>query len=227
MAMENESALVQPQAALRLDLAQAEHATDAGPTDAAAAPESATIEAPSTPRANEGQALLHRAAHRAPLGGRTENSATDSEPRIDAARFVGRVAGAFRVAQDRGGVLQLRLSPPELGSIKLELLVERGALTARIEAESTVTRKVLLDNLPALRERLAQQEIRVERFDVDVRHDGAGSQPDWQARERHERRPSDTPRQTAPRRAATPSVAARQSAPETNLVADGRLNVLA
>jgi flagellar hook-length control protein FliK len=97
-------------------------------------------------------------------------------PRIDAARFVGRVAKAFHTAQERGGTLQIRLSPPELGAMRLELTVKDGVMSAALETENASARRALLDHLPALRERLAEQNIRVERFDVDVRRDGGGQQ---------------------------------------------------
>ncbi len=47
-------------------------------------------------------------------------------------------------------------------------------MSARLEAETPTARSLLLDNLPALRERLAGQNIKVERFDVDLRQDGRG-----------------------------------------------------
>jgi len=102
----------------------------------------------------------------------------DEMPRIDPARFVGRVAKAFHTAQERGGTLQIRLSPPELGAMRLELSVKDGVMTAFLETETTSARRALLEHLPALRERLAEQNIRVERFDVDVRREGTGGQAD-------------------------------------------------
>jgi flagellar hook-length control protein FliK len=102
-------------------------------------------------------------------------------PRVDATRFVGRVAKAIQTASERGGVLQLRLSPPELGSLRLQLSVEGGVMSATLEADSSAARQVLLDHLPALRDRLAEQNIRIERFDVDVRQDGSGGQADARA----------------------------------------------
>jgi flagellar hook-length control protein FliK len=95
-------------------------------------------------------------------------------PKVDATRFVGRVARAFETAQQRGGTLHLRLSPPELGSLILELTVKQGVMTASLETETAAARQTLLNHLPALRERLAEQNIRIERFDVDVRQDGSG-----------------------------------------------------
>jgi flagellar hook-length control protein FliK len=95
-------------------------------------------------------------------------------PQVDSARFIGRVTKAFETAQHRGGTLQLRLSPPELGSVKLELTVNQGVMTASLETENAAARQTLLNHLPALRERLAEQNIRIERFDIDVRQEGGG-----------------------------------------------------
>ena len=96
----------------------------------------------------------------------------------DQARFVQRVARAAEVAHNRGGPIRLRLSPPELGSLRLEVRVEAGALTVRFEAEAEVARTVLLENVTALRERLAEQGVRVEQFDVDLMDRQTGSAPD-------------------------------------------------
>jgi flagellar hook-length control protein FliK len=126
----------------------------------------------------------------------------EGEPPIDTQtriRLVQRVAKAFQAAGERGGQVRLRLSPPELGALRVEISIERGALTARIEAETPQARAMLLDNLPALRERLAEQEIRVAQFDIELMdhshshrddsrwddvegdHQSTGSQPSRQA----------------------------------------------
>jgi flagellar hook-length control protein FliK len=94
---------------------------------------------------------------------------------VDAARFVGRVEGAVRAAHQRDGRVQVRLSPPELGALRIELTIQNGVISARLEAETPAARNLLLDNLPALRDRLAQQDVRIDQFDVDVRRDSSGS----------------------------------------------------
>jgi len=98
-------------------------------------------------------------------------------PTADRARFIQRVSGAVRSAQSREGEIHLQLRPPELGSLRIEIVVKQGVLTAQLETETSAARAILLDNLPALRERLAEQEIRIEKFDVNVRDEG-GQQPD-------------------------------------------------
>lgn len=90
------------------------------------------------------------------------------------ARFVQRVARAFQAVGNDGGSVRLRLHPPDLGSLRLELTVRNGTLTARLEVDNHAAKHALLDNLPALRDRLAQQHIKVERFDVDLAEDHSG-----------------------------------------------------
>lgn len=104
------------------------------------------------------------------------NSDQDSRmPIVDRARFVQRVANAFRSAQQNDGHIQLRLSPPELGSLRIEIAVRHGVLSANLETETADARQVLLDNLPALRHRLAEQDIRIDKFNVDIRREGGQS----------------------------------------------------
>jgi flagellar hook-length control protein FliK len=135
-------------------------------------------------------------AQRSGTAGSRRAHATQSPdlPRVDAVRFVGRVAKAVQTAQDRGGVVHLRLSPPELGSLRLELSMQNGVMTAAVETETHAARQVLLDHLPALRERLAEQNIRIERFDVDVRQENSGGQADPRAsQQEHRQHPPQQP----------------------------------
>jgi flagellar hook-length control protein FliK len=137
----------------------------------------------------------------------------DETPRVDPARFVGRVAKAFHTAQERGGTLQIRLSPPELGAMRLELTVKDGVMTATMETETASARRVLLEHLPGLRDRLAEQNIRVERFDVDVRREGSGGHSDARAaQDQHQPQHGHSEQR---RRQAPPPIAdtARQTMP--------------
>jgi flagellar hook-length control protein FliK len=120
----------------------------------------------------------------------------------------------MKAAQQRDGKIQVRLSPPDLGSIKIELAVQNGVLSAKLEAETPAARNLLLDSLPALRERLAQQDIRVEKFDVDVRDQGgnAGSgQADDRTADQSGERQNGRPRPAAMRAAALAAPSSRSS----------------
>ena len=122
---------------------------------------------------------IRTAANRTGRSAAAEATQETTEPgAVDRTRFVGRVARAFRAMGDRDGTVRLRLSPPELGSLRIEISVRNGIMTARVEAETATARNLLLDNLPALRERLAQQDIKIEQFDVDLSDRSPGGLPD-------------------------------------------------
>lgn len=169
------------------------------------------------------------AAHREFGVGRSSTSeSAASLSQSDRLRLVQRVARAVQTAVERGGDLKLRLSPPELGSLRLQVRLTDGALSARIETDNPAAKQVLLDNLPALRDRLADQNIRVEKFDVDLSNSGGGGasqtpqQPFDGAGDRGAG--SGSGRATrAPTVANEENSAARTTAATTG---DGRLNVV-
>ena len=97
-----------------------------------------------------------------------------SQGAVDSAKFVQRVANAFAALGQRNGPVRLKLYPPELGSLRMEISVKDGALSARVEAETSAARSLLVDNLPMLRDRLAEQGIKVDRFDVGVSDQSQG-----------------------------------------------------
>jgi flagellar hook-length control protein FliK len=157
------------------------------------------------------------ASHRSPHGMEISEA--------DRARFVQRVAHAFQSVGDDGGQLRLRLSPPELGSMRLEITVNKGVLAAHVEAETPQARQLLLDNLPALRERLQEQNIKVERFDVDV----AGQSSSGWSRESAQQRQQDNQARNAnlrTRAAAAPEAVSPRGAAARPVTGDGKLNVV-
>ena len=101
-------------------------------------------------------------------GGGERNSRTATTDGINQTRFVDRVARAFRTTEGQGGTIKLRLHPPELGVLQVQLKVQGSVLTAKLEAETPAARALLVDSLPVLRERLAEQGIRIEQFDIDL-----------------------------------------------------------
>jgi flagellar hook-length control protein FliK len=107
-------------------------------------------------------------------------------PTIDPARFVSRVTRAIEFADQRGGgPVEMRLSPPELGSLQVKIQVKDGVMTAKLEVETPAARNALLDNLPALRDRLEQQQIRIDKFDVEVRDQQQQRGGDWRQHQDH------------------------------------------
>jgi flagellar hook-length control protein FliK len=125
---------------------------------------------------------------------------------VDTTRLISRVVRAFSAAQERDGEVRLRLSPPELGSLRLDVRVENGALTAHLQTETDSARVAIIDNLPTLRDRLAEQGVRIERFDVDLMQRQSGGMPDQPGG-----RQSDMPE--APLRVPAPTQSTATTAP--------------
>lgn len=123
---------------------------------------------------------------------------------MERVRFVQRVARAFEAAGEQGGSIRLRLHPPELGALRIELTVRHGTISARLETETPEARNLLLDNLPALRDRLADQNIKVQRFDIEWMESWGGeSGQRWAGHPRPEPSPAgDSPHHGRPRQPA-------------------------
>lgn len=153
----------------------------ATPTLEVASELGAEAESEAAPRPGSNVATNASSTSRPTLSSSLAEPAPEPLPTIDPARFVSRVARAFDFAQERGGgPIEMRLSPPELGSLQVKIELREGVLTAALEAETPAARQTLLDNLPALRDRLEQQQIRIDKFDVDVRDDSQQRGGDWQ-----------------------------------------------
>ncbi|MGA2065369.1 MAG: flagellar hook-length control protein FliK [Thermoguttaceae bacterium] len=140
----------------------------------ALSPASATPGAATAAPGAGGQTPASPAATAAPQGPQTADTAA-----VDRARLVQRVEQAVQSMSGQAGSIRLRLSPPELGSLRIALSVRQGELNARLEVENSSARNLLLDHLGELRDRLAQQNIKIQQFDVDVadrRPGGTGGQ---------------------------------------------------
>jgi flagellar hook-length control protein FliK len=147
---------------------------------------------------------------------------------IDTTRLLSRVARAFAAAQERDGEVRLRLSPPELGALRLDIRIQDGALVANLQTETDAARVAILENLPALRERLAEQGVRIERFDVDLmqrQSNGTSSgMPNQSDGRQHDAPPAALRVVPPPRRTVEP--APSSSALSASAVATDGLNVI-
>jgi flagellar hook-length control protein FliK len=158
-----------------------------------------------------------------------EGRQADGLSTADRARLVQRVARAVRTAQDRGGELQIRLSPPELGQLRLQIQMTDGTLSARIEAESPQAKQVITENLGQLRERLAEQNIRVDRIDVELMNTGNGGSPNLPDRRQDFSHDGPTPRgfgSTTRNGNSGDAAAVEATGPSAATPAPGRLNVV-
>nr|CBX30121.1 hypothetical protein N47_D29300 [uncultured Desulfobacterium sp.] len=65
-------------------------------------------------------------------------------------------------------IINLHLTPPELGSVKLSMEIKDSILHLKIVAESSSAKEVLLNNSHDLKTVLADQGIKLERLDIRV-----------------------------------------------------------
>ena len=83
-------------------------------------------------------------------------------------RLVQRVARSFSRLGPEGGQVTLKLHPPQLGVLNVSIKIEGQTMTARLQTETTAARDAIVENLPVLRDRLSEQGIEIEKFQVEV-----------------------------------------------------------
>jgi len=90
------------------------------------------------------------------------------QPQLDQADFVDKVSSVLRVSNGTSRRLQVGLRPPELGPMTVEVALRDGVLTARLEVQTSVAQKAVLESMPLLRDALAQNGTVIDRIDVQL-----------------------------------------------------------
>ncbi len=91
--------------------------------------------------------------------------------RYQESKLVQRVLRGMEQLSQGGGQVRLRLHPPELGTLQMTLRIESNQVSAQLDVENSVARDALLKNMQSLHDRLRDQGLQVERFEVHVRPD--------------------------------------------------------
>ena len=86
------------------------------------------------------------------------------DPRVD----VDRLAQTVRIAGESRQTMSVRLNPGHLGTMQIDVSVEHGVATARLQVESLETHRIITDGLDRLRESLSRAGAHVERVEVTV-----------------------------------------------------------
>ncbi len=94
-------------------------------------------------------------------------------------KLVQRVLRSFERLGTSGGQIRMRLHPPELGSLQVTMRIEAGQMSAHLEVENTRARDALVQNVQVLRDRLSEQGIQVQQFEVQVGSQDSSSNPQW------------------------------------------------
>lgn len=70
------------------------------------------------------------------------------------------------VLKQKGGVMSLRLNPEHLGSMKIDLEIEGGKVTALFDAQNEQTRQILRDGLDGLKRSIEQAGLTIHKIEV-------------------------------------------------------------
>jgi hypothetical protein len=108
-------------------------------------------------------------------GGYDKTGATQRRPGPDEPPAAQVERGLAQVLRQRGGTLQLKLTPSELGEVRITLTVSQGRVDGTIEASSEPARDLLTRSLEELRASLERRGVTVDRLEVRL-HESAGSQ---------------------------------------------------
>lgn len=124
--------------------------------------------------------------------------------------------GLQNAVHQKGGAVTIRLTPPEMGTVRIQLQIQNGTVNAQFHAEAESTRTMLNQQMSHLRTALENQGLSVERLGVQTMQNTSGSNlqhesqsdRDGQANDGRSRggftqqgnrqgQPSDTPEQQA------------------------------
>lgn len=75
--------------------------------------------------------------------------------------------GLDTLSRQRGGTLTMRLDPPSLGQLKLEMRMDGGRVTVLLTSANESARSLLRDNLGSLRQALEDRGLAVDRLAVE------------------------------------------------------------
>lgn len=95
-------------------------------------------------------------------------SSVDTSETISRVKLVQRVAKAFNHLGREGGRVRLRVAPEALGSVTIDLRVQKGHVDASVIADSEAAAATLREHLPELRAKLEQSGLTVDRLDVET-----------------------------------------------------------
>jgi len=155
----------------------AERANGEGGARSASAARAASAPASGAPSANAGVESQAPAPTLAPSNGpgqsvqsaptlHTPSSGLSSE---DAGRFWGSVSrGLAASVRQKGGLLTLKLSPPSMGQLRIEMGIKDGSVRATLHATTESARDMLSSNLASLRATLSSKGLQVESLQVQM-----------------------------------------------------------
>jgi hypothetical protein len=88
--------------------------------------------------------------------------------------LVDRMGTKVMQAANGGKVMRMRLHPPELGVLQIEVTSTEGTVTARLDVENARAHRAILDNLPHLHDMLNRTGSQIDRIELNILESQAG-----------------------------------------------------
>jgi flagellar hook-length control protein FliK len=197
-----------------------------GPLDVHAAMPAVTVEASGSNRIDPSAVKsLAPGGSAPPLAQAAPAPALASQPggavqQVQPVEQVGRAILAHaEVATAEGRIdFHLRVEPPELGQVRVQLTLTDHALTARLVVHDAGARQLIQSQIESLRQRLQEAGLSVGQFDVSAGGGGDGGPGRWQ----QQTAPPSVP-DISPSRGASGAVT---SLPGTPHLPAGRIDVM-
>lgn len=116
------------------------------------------------------QAIESNSPSKAPSQPKTKSSEKqgNNAETVSRIKLIQRVSKAFQHLGPEGGVVRLRLAPPEMGSLRVEMRIHQRKIHGRVVAESEAASASLREHLPDLRARLESFGMQVERLEIET-----------------------------------------------------------
>ena len=84
-------------------------------------------------------------------------------------------AGQTVLQQQQGGTMTLRLTPPEMGVVRIHMQVQDGTVRVQFNTDTPQARQLLQQHMDTLRQGLERQGLTVERLHAQTMPPSAGS----------------------------------------------------
>jgi flagellar hook-length control protein FliK len=168
-----QTASVPPQAAAAAPADAAMLQATSTPAPAPPPAEESSTAKRETPIVATAPQALQPSAHRAEVAAPAQDS-----PAPDAQNTFDQVVLGLRGKFDpRAGKAEIRLDPPNLGSVKVSVTLDNGTLTAEFQSSSELVRGLLKDNMEKLKSVLETRGVAVDRLAVEAPRDAVTSAP--------------------------------------------------
>ncbi len=93
---------------------------------------------------------------------------TNAPTAQSAQEMADRVASALNNGFSSGGELRVRVEPPALGKVQIQVQADAGSISARIEVQTPAAQKTLLDNISMLHDAIGQTGATVGHIEIEV-----------------------------------------------------------